>query len=144
MKIFRLLARVRFWKHRALKAEQRVSDLIERFAIEIQELKESNEAERWRNMSREDELITVPARLGGLWGMPARTGPARPKQVNQPPQLAKPSDPWEALSWAEKQEFEMFWKGDAEAANVPEHIARQQFMATIAERKVPIHDEPFS
>lgn len=142
-KFFRLLARVRFWKHRALKAEQRISDLIEQYAAEIQELKESNEAERWRNMSREDDLITVPQRLGGLWGMPPRTGPAM--KVNQrPPALAKPADPWESLSWADKKEFEMFWKADAEAANVPEHIARQQFLAELANRKIPINDEPFS
>ncbi len=143
-KFFRLLARVRFWKYRALKAEQRISDLIEQYAAEIQELKESNEAERYRNMSREDDLITVPMRLGGLWGMPPRTGPAM-KQVNQPPRaIAQPADPWDALSWADKQEFDLQWKDAAAARGIPEYVARQQFMAEIASRKIPINDEPFS
>ncbi len=143
-KFFRLLARVRFWKHRALKAEKRISDLIEQYAVEIQELKESNDAEMWRNRAREDELITVPQRLQGLWGMPPRTGPAM-KQVNQPPRaLAQPADPWDALSWADKQEFDLQWKDAAAARGIPEYVARQQFMAEIATRKIPINDEPFS
>ncbi len=145
MKFFRLLSRVRFWKHRALKAEQRCDALIKEFMAEIQELKESNEAERWRNMSREDELVTVPARMGGLWGMPPRTGPARMKQVNQPPRtLAQPADPWDALSWADKQEYDMQWKDAALAQGIPEYVAKQQFLAELQSRRIPIHDEPFA
>ncbi len=144
-KFFRLLSRVRFWKHRALKAEQRCDALIKEFMAEIQELKESNDAEMWRNRAREDELITVPQRLQGLWGMPPRTGPARMKQVNQPPHaLAQPADPWDALSWADKQEYDMQWKDAALAQGIPEYAAKQQFLAELQARRIPINDEPFT
>ncbi len=145
MKFLRLLARVRFWKHRALKAEQQCTELITQFEAEIHELKESNDAEMWRNRSREDELITVPQRLQGLWGMPPRTGPARMKQVNQPSRaLAQPADPWESLTWADKQEYELQWKDAALAQGIPEYIAKQQFLAELQSRRIPIHDEPFA
>jgi hypothetical protein len=115
----------KFWRKRALKAEAAL------------------EAEIIRNREREDTLVTVPMRLGGLWGMPARSAPAV-KQVNVVPALAQPADPWDALSWADKQEYEMFWKADAVAAGVPEQQARQQFLAEIMSRRIPINDEPFS
>ncbi len=115
----------KFWRKRALKAEAAL------------------EAEVIRNREREDTLVTVPMRLGGLWGMPARSAPAV-KQVNPVPALVQSTDPWDALSWADKQEYEMFWKQDAVAAGVPEQQARQQFLAEIMNRRIPINDEPFS
>ncbi len=115
----------KFWRKRALKAEA------------------SLEAERWRNLEREDTLVTVPMRLGGLWGMPPRTGPARMKQVNTPPHaLAKPADPWDSLSWADKQEYELQWKDAALAQGIPEYVAKQQFLAELQSRRTPINDEP--
>lgn len=120
-------ARARYWRHRALEAEA------------------SLEAERWRNLEREDTLVTVPMRLGGLWGMSARSGPAptrQPQRIAAAP-LTGPSDPWHALSWADKNEFEMFWKADAEAAGVPLQQARQQFLAELASRRTPLNDDPF-
>jgi len=142
MKFFRLLARVRFWKRRAQKAEHRIVELIEQYVAEVAELKAANDAEMYRNREREDTLITVPMRLGGLWGMPARTGPAAPKQVNRPPQLTASADPWDSLTWADKQEFQMFWKADADAMGIPELQARQQFLATLEKRRVAINDDP--
>jgi len=119
--------KARYWQRRAMSAERQLK------------------AEMWRNRAREDELITVPQRIQGLWGMPARTGPAM-KNVSRETsrQLTQPNDPWDGLSWAEKQEYEMFWKADAAAAGVPEHLARQQFLAEMQSRKIPINDEPFS
>lgn len=121
-------ARARYWRHRALEAEA------------------SLEAERWRNLEREDTLVTVPMRMAGLWGMPARSAPATPlTQVNRigPNPISAPTDPWHALSWADKNEFEMFWKADAEAAGVPLQQARQQFLAELASRRTPLNDDPF-
>lgn len=126
-------ARSRYWRSRALKAEALVSEK------ELQ-----LEAERDRNREREDTLVTVPMRIAGLWGMPARSGPAV-RQVNTPvPALVRSTDPWDALTWADKNEYEMFWKADAVAAGVPEQQARQQFLAEIMKRRIPINDEPFS
>lgn len=84
-------ARAKFWRGRALKAEA------------------SLEAERYRNLEREDTLVTVPMRMAGLWGIPARSGPAEPiKQVNRPPlQIAALGTDW---TWADQQEYEMMWK----------------------------------
>ena len=119
-------ASAKYWRKRALKAES------------------SLEAEVMRNREREDTLVTVPMRIAGLWGMPARTGPAT-KQVNTPiPAIARTADPWDSLSWADKQEYEMFWKEDAQAAGVPEQQARNQFLAELASRRIPINDEPFA
>jgi hypothetical protein len=142
-KFFRLLARVRFWKHRALKAEQRCIHLIEQYEVEIQELKESNDAEMWRNREREDELITVPQRLQGLWGMPPRSEPAiAAKRRHVPKQLTQSADPWDSLSWADKAEFDMYWKADAEAAGVSLPQARQRFLQEVViPRRQPLMDD---
>ncbi len=120
-------AQAKFWRKRALKAEA------------------SLEAERWRNLEREDTLVTVPMRLGGLWGMPARTGPAPMKQVNQPPrQLTQSADPWDSLSWADKQEYDMQYKDAAAAMGIPEWRSKQEFLAVVESRRNPINDELFT
>lgn len=122
-------ARARYWRQRALKAES------------------SLEAERWRNLEREDTLITVPMRLGGLWGMPARTGPAQPiKQVGPRYATSVNADPgWEAqTTWADRQEFDLNWKEDALAAGVPLFQAQQRFLAEVViPRRTPLNDDPF-
>lgn len=118
--------RYHYWRRRAVNAERKL------------------EAETLRNREREDTLVTVPMRLGGLWGMPARGEPAQIKQVNAAPRLTQPTDPWDGLSWADKQEYEMFWKQDAQAAGVPEQQARQQFLMELQNRRTPINDDPFS
>lgn len=83
-------------------------------------------------------------RVMGLWGMPARTGPATQQMGVPIPALARTTDPWDSLSWADKQEYEMFWKADAAVAGVPEQQARQQFLSELQNRRVPINDEPFA
>jgi hypothetical protein len=120
-------ARAKFWRHRALKAEA------------------SLEAEMWRNRAREDELITVPQRMAGLWGMPPRSEPAVVKQVNASPSraLTAPADPWDGLTGTEKWEFDMEWKQAAEAAGIPLAQAKQDFMNEIAMRRQPLNDDPY-
>lgn len=118
-------ARSRYWRHRALRAEAQL------------------EAERWRNSEREDTLITVPMRLGGLWGMPARSGPAPTKQVSRiapaPPVTA--TDPWIAQTTPEERwEFDLYWKQDAQAAGYSDAQAKQEFMRRLQERKQLIDD----
>lgn len=118
--------RYRYWRKRAVKAERAL------------------EAEKYRNLEREDTLVTVPMRIQGLWGMPARNAPASlAKQVSAPRQLTQATDPWDALSWADKQEFDMEWKQAAAAAGVSEQQARQQFLLELQNRRIPINDEPF-
>lgn len=119
-------ARARYWRKRAVSAEAELR------------------AETFRNREREDELVTVPMRMAGLWGMPPRAAPAL-KQVNQlaPTPVSTPGDPWHSLSWADKNEFNMYWKPDADAAGVPEHEARQKFLLEIESRRTPLNDDPY-
>jgi hypothetical protein len=120
-------ARAKFWRGRALKAEGQL------------------EAERYRNLEREDTLVTVPMRMAGLWGIPARSGPAEPiKQINPTPSLLQSADPWDNLTWGERQEFDMEWKTDAEAAGVPIREARQKFLEEVNKRRQPLNDDPYS
>jgi hypothetical protein len=119
--------KARYWRRRAIYAEQQLK------------------AETWRNRAREDELITVPQRLQGLWGMPPRTEPAlATRQTNPRPALTRSADPWEALSWADKREYDLEWKEAAVAKGISEPQARQMFLAELASRRIPINDDPFS
>lgn len=120
-------ARSRYWRKRALSAES--------------ELK----AEVLRNRDREDQLVTVPMRMAGLWGIPPRTEPAmQPIRQLAPGPVSAPSDPWDALSWADKNEFEMYWKPDATVAGVDERQAKQQFLLEIASRRASLNDDPYN
>lgn len=107
--------RYRYWRKRAVKAEKLLT------------------AETNRNREREDELATAPIRLGGLFAPPPR--------VTQAPPIAQPVQS-EGLSWADNQEFEMYWKPDAEAANIPVSQAMQKFRQELASRH--LNDDPFN
>ena len=101
------------------------------------------EAERYRNLEREDTLVTVPMRMAGLWGMPAREAPAPIKQVNPRP-LTASNDPWDTLTWADRQEFDLQWKPYAEEAGIPMAQAKQRFLSeVILPRRSPLNDEPY-
>jgi hypothetical protein len=121
-------ARAKFWRGRALKAEA------------------SLEAERYRNLEREDTLVTVPMRLGGLWGMPARDAPAQPlKQVHQRPGLNAASDPWETLTWADREEFNLMWKPDVDSGLVTFQQQKDRFLSeVILPRRQPLNDDPYN
>lgn len=123
IRLFRLYAAVRHWRGRALLAEQRL------------------EAEQWRNVERSDMVVSaVVFGSRGMVGIPPRSGPAMRQQAGQHRLLAA-SDPWDAVTGAEKMEFDMYWKPDAEAAGLTEMQARQRFMRELAERKA-LNDEP--
>lgn len=80
----------------------------------------------------------------GLFGILPRNGPApHVKQASPTRQLAAVVDPWEALPYADRAEFDMFWKPDADRAGVPVREAQQKFLQEIASRR-QINDEPFS
>lgn len=121
-------ARAKFWRGRALKAEGQL------------------EAERYRNLEREDTLVTVPMRMAGLWGMPAREAPAPPvKQINQRPSLNAATDPWETLTWADRQEYDLMWKPEVDAGIVTAQQQKQRFLSeVILPRRQPLQDDPYS
>lgn len=117
--------KARYWRKQARQAERQL------------------EAERNRNREREDTLVAVPMRMSGLWGLEPRAKEApvvaRPRPA---PMVAR--DPWELLSWADRNEYDMFWKSGAEAAGIPEQQAKQQFLQELAIRKQPLNDDPFN
>lgn len=125
----RFRIRARHWKRRALLAER--------------ELK----AECLRNREREDELITVPMRMGGLFGMPPRTGSVPVRQVapQAVPKLKAASGPWDSWTWADRQEFEMFWKPEADGVIQTEQQVRERFHnEVIIPRRQPLNDDPYN
>ena len=134
-------ARRRYWKMRALRSEQKLADLLAASNDEVKELRNLLEAERYRNMGREDMFVSATV-MGGrnMFGVPPRTGPAI-KQAGYGSTAVNNLDPWERLSFADKQEFEQFWKADAETAGVPIQQARAQFLIELANRRA-IQDEP--
>lgn len=137
MKFLRLLARVRYWKCRALRAETRCLELIETHAAEKAALEAESDAEMWRNRMREDTFVSA-AVLGskGMWGLAPRTGPA---SIQKPPSLLEATHP--IMTGADKMEFEQFWLPDAERAGVPRQRAEQEFLAELAKRRA-LNDEP--
>lgn len=122
--------RSRHWQARALKAEARV-----------RQLEADLQAEGYRNREREDMFVSATV-MGsrGMYGVRARTGPAI-KRVDQPsaPQLYS-SDPFDRLSWAEKEEFKMFYLQDGLNSGFSEQQIRQRFMEELASRKI-LNDE---
>ncbi len=140
MRFLRLLARVRFWRNRALKAEARLIELIEEYAAEVKELQVKMDAEHWRNQSREDTFVSASI-LGakGMWGVAPRTGPA---QTQRPPtliDLANQSGP--VMSGADRMEFQQYWLPDALKAGVSPQKAEQDFLVELVKRKA-LNDEP--
>lgn len=134
-------ARRRYWKMRAFRSEQKLADVLAANAREVRDLRDLLEAERWRNLSREDTFVSATV-MGGrnMFGVPPRTGPAI-KQAGYGSTAVKSLDPWDSISYADKAEFDQFWKKDAEDAGVPIQQARAQFLIELANRRA-IQDEP--
>lgn len=123
----KLRSRVRYWRKRALRAEQRTESMV--YLLE---------AETVRNREREDTFVSA-AVMGqrGMWGMPPRTGPVEPKQVGP---IAPAS--WDAgFTGADKWEFETIHLPDAIRAGVSPQKAKQDFARIIASRRLPLNDE---
>jgi len=128
IKLLRLYGRLRYWRSRALRAETRLI-----------ELSAQAEAERWRNVSREDTFVSAAVLGGrGMVGIPPRSGPA---ETGQPSRFVTAADPWQALTRIEHDEFEKEWLVDAVTHNVSPQQARNDFLAELAKRK-SFNDEP--
>ena len=140
MKLFRLATRLRYWKRRALAAEQAVVTMQAYCDSQVSEARLREEAERWRNVEREDMFVSA-AILGsrGMIGIPPRSGPAL-KPVSQQRLLTTP-DPWDAVTGAEKMEYETFYRPDGLAMGLTEIQIRQRFMQDLAQRKA-LNDKP--
>lgn len=85
-------------------------------------------------MSREDELISVPMRAMGMFGMPPRDCPAQmPPAAKLQTPLTAVADPFQALNALQKQEWELEWWPDAQAAGITEKQAREDFLRHITQ-----------
>lgn len=118
--------RSRYWRQRAIKAEKQLA------------------AEMWRDRERSDIFATISMRAAGLFGMEARTGPApinqRKVEVKQP---AYPGTDQDGFTWADRQEFNLYWKPEAEAAGISLRDAEQKFLREVViPRRSPLNDEP--
>jgi len=104
----------------------------------------SLEAERYRNLEREDTFVSASV-MGqrGMWGMPPRTGPAF--QSNQVSRIPPQPQNWDAgFSGREKIEFESIHLPDALAHGVSAQQAQRDFARVIASRRMPLNDDPYS
>ena len=128
IKFFRLYARLRYWRLRALEAER-----------ELIEVKADAKAEYYRNMMREDTFVSATV-MGGrsMWGIPPRSGPA---EVQQPSRLAAAPDPWAALTGVEKMEFQTQWLPLGLDKGYSMQRIQQDFLRELADRK-SFRDEP--
>lgn len=130
IKLFRLLTRIRYWRLRALGAE-----------AELEQVKLQAEAERWRNIGREDCFVSA-AIMGsrGMWGVPPRTAPAEAQRQPQQ-QSAALLDPFGALPFFQKAEFEAEWWPIAQTLGKSRQQAQNDYLMDLAKRK-SFNDEP--
>lgn len=124
---FKLRARIRYWSRRALKAERQLSELRDHLAIEVD-----------RNRMREDTFVSASI-MGqrGMYGVAPRQAPPL-KRV-----AAVPVDEWSTLRYADKQEFEMVWRPEAERAGVSLPQARADFLREL-EKRPTLTDDGFN
>ena len=108
----------------------------------LKELRADFDAEMNRNRAREDAFVSA-AVMGsrGMFGVPPRTGPARPRQ-DQQPQPFHPPDPFDTLlTGADKLEFQTLWLPDAIRVGIPESQARKEFFEVVQQRR-QLNDDP--
>ena len=127
----RLAARARYWRRRALRAEAQAKQQ----ALELS-------AEMARNREREDTFVSATV-MGtrGMYGVAPRTGPAL-KPVKQ---LPAPTTMDDGLTYADRLEFDLYWKPDAEAAGVDLATAKRKYMEEVVlPRRMPLNDDPYN
>lgn len=114
---------------RALQQERRYSRALEARL----------EGERWRNQAREDELITVPMRMLGMYGVATRESPAPQqeplrRQAMRQPRSVPSVSPWSALTDEERAEWPLYL-ADADPDGVRVNQVRQEFLQMIEFRR---------
>lgn len=98
------------------------------------------EGEKIRNQAREDELITVPMRMLGMYGVATREGPAplvqplRRQAARQHRQVTQ-SSPWAMLTDDERAEWPLYL-ADVDPDGVRVQQVRQEFLQMIEQRRV--------
>lgn len=121
IRLLRLRSQLRYWRQRALAAEDRL------------------EAETWRNRNREDMFVSATV-MGsrGMFGVSPRVGPA---------QLARPAQQLpllpQQMTGAEQLEFNTLWLPDALQSGISRQQAEQDFLIEVAKRKT-LNDDPYS
>lgn len=127
-KLWRILhwrARATYWRKQAQSAKR-----------EVARLQLSLLAERYRNMAREDTFVSASV-MGSrqMFGVAPRLAPASIDTVASLP-APSPTDPFNALPWPDKAEFETEWLPLALAQGRSEMQARQDFLAALASRQL--------
>lgn len=95
------------------------------------------EGEKDRNRAREDEMMTVPMRMLGMYGVATREGPAQPReplrrQIQQ--RTRTRTDPWAMLSDDERREWQLF-KADADPDGTNTAAVKREFLEMIEYRR---------
>lgn len=140
IKLLRLLARVRYWRSRALRAETKLIEVSADAERRVLDVTQQADAERWRNVYRED-MMTAAANFGsrGMVGIQPRNGPA---EIPQPrPLLTEAPDPWNAVSPIEKMEFQTQWVPLGVERGLTIQQMQRDFLRELASRK-QFNDEP--
>lgn len=119
MKRTRLLLRLLYWRRYAKALERQL------------------EGERWRNQAREDELLTVPMRYLGMYGVATREGPAQPRdplrrQIQKP--RTRQVDAWASLTDEERAEWPLY-KADADPDGQNDAAVKREFLQMIEFRR---------
>lgn len=131
IKLFRLYARLRYWRLRALRVE-----------AELAQVKAEAKAEAYRNLYREDMFVSA-AVMGsrGMVGIQPRNGPA---EIPQPRlALAETPDPWNAVTPIEKMEFQTQWVPIGLQQGFTMQQMQRDFIKELAGRK-KFNDEPMN
>lgn len=96
------------------------------------------EGERWRNQNREDQLLTVPMRYLGMYGVAEREGPARPMDTLRRRAQRRPAvptnDAWSTLTDDERLEWQS-WSADVDPTPDQVVAAKREFLEMIRQRK---------
>lgn len=97
------------------------------------------EGEKQRNQSREDELLTVPMRMLGMYGVATREAPAPQqeplrRQTLRQRRVIPQSGGWSSLTEEERAEWP-FYLADADPDGIRVNEVRREFMQMIEHRR---------